>query len=576
MFILRNNINTIFIQAQNIINKKINKEINKELIYKFSNLREIFKSELDNYRQNGEKEIISKISTFEFLFELADTDMDNSNFKKTQAINILTKDENNTINENGREFLINMFSSIIIKIFLDNLNSKNMSQIIISLLKIYEFSPKDTNFIKNEISKIIINLSNIGYIDLSNELQIIIQNLIDPHFVKTEFLNIIENLLMKLLNNDNDKIESVKLILENEDIFSNLIETKLFNIIDHLFNKGLKEGYYKVNLLKFILKNENILNSKLKFYKKIKKEIPQIIENLLMKLSSNDNDKIESVKLILENKDIFSDFIETKLFDIIDHLFNKGLQIYFSKTNLLRLILKDKTILNSKLEFYRKIKKEIPQIIENLLINNLEKDYDRINLLQFILENEDFFKLMETKLLNIIEILLNEKFANNYNKMNLLKLILKNKNIKKDFINSIEKKLIDTIKYLFHEGLQDYNNKIDLLQFILADENILKFMETELPYITKDLFKQNLSNDNKINLLKLISKNEDILKIPSIIEELSKENFKDLIDNFPIIKNQIKSLRMKKLENKLEKFESENEEIKQEIHENNEPIIKSK
>ena len=101
-------------------------------------------------------------------------------------------------------------------------------------------------------------------------------------------------------------------------------------------------------------------------------------------------------------------------------------------------------------------------------------------------------------------------------------------------------------------------------------------METELPYITKDLFKQNLSNDNKINLLKLISKNEDILKIPSIIEELSKENFKDLIDNFPIIKNQIKSLRMKKLENKLEKFESENEEIKQEIHENNEPIIKSK
>lgn len=53
---------------------------------------------------------------------------------------------------------MNMFSFILKDFFEKESNILNITVNIIMLLKIYEFAPKDTEFVKIEIQNIIINL----------------------------------------------------------------------------------------------------------------------------------------------------------------------------------------------------------------------------------------------------------------------------------------------------------------------------------------------------------------------------------------------------------------------------------
>ena len=79
--------------------------------------------------------------------------------------------------------------------------------------------------------------------------QIDVENQIDV-YLKTVFLNIIKDLLINGLKNGYNKIESIKLILENKVIFSDFIKTALPKIIRDLFKKGLDEDKYKLDLFK--------------------------------------------------------------------------------------------------------------------------------------------------------------------------------------------------------------------------------------------------------------------------------------------------------------------------------------
>ena len=399
----------------------IYKEKIKELENFFKENKEI-RSGLNISYKNLEREVIGKINSYKSHFNyipylnkkntykinLLFNQNHYSNYEKIQIIKELTKEN---INKNDKEILINEFY-FYIKDFLEKfLEFNDIRSIIIILFRIYEFFPKNTEFIRREIPNIlasllkktnttlnesiknnisnIINLLNNRF--LSDKSQFIIRN--NSNNLENDILNMIRslsnnesiplsdeshsnirnmflNIIKNLLNNDNfyEKIKSIKLILENKDIFSKFIKTELLNIIKSFLDDNFFNGF-KLELLKLVLENRDI------FSKFIGTELINIIKSLLNDDYFN-GFKLELLKLVLENRDIFSKFIKTELPNIIKSLLNNN---YFigSKLKLLKLVLENRDI------FSKFIKIELPNVI-----NDLSKKY---------LNNNDKLKLLELK-----------------------------------------------------------------------------------------------------------------------------------------------------------------------------------
>ena len=426
-------------------------EINNRNISKvFMNKRNEFKNQIDILRENenGSK-IIAKIGSFEFLFELASKNnnsiynnlKNDSNLKKFEAINILIEeDKDNIIDESGKRVLINIFSSVLKDFFIKESNLNNVVLTVILLLKIYEFFPKDTEFIKINIPNIINHLSDKGYIILDNESKFIIQNSIDSNFVKDIFLDIIKNLLKSDSRNEKYKIESIKLILKNEDIF-NLIKEELLEIIRYLLKKDFEDEYCRNNLIELIIKNENFF--------KLKEELPETINHLLNKDSEYGGHKNDLIKLIINNEKFFN-LMKEELSKTINHLLNNGFKDEDDKNNLIELIIKNENIFNL-------MKEELLKIIKYLLKKGFEYNSSKNRLIKLIIKNENIFNLMKEELPKTINYLLNNDFESGFSKKYLIKLIIKNENI----FNLMDKESLNKIEENQLKINKTESNKID-------------------------------------------------------------------------------------------------------------------
>jgi len=365
--------------------------------------------------------LYNKINYYKSFFILAKDDYEGK-IKRIEIIKKLTNKNDKNISENDKEILINEFYPYIKDFFENLLKSDDISSIIIVLFRIYEFFPKDTRFTREEMPNILASL-------LKNK------NLLLNKSIKND----ISNIMVSLLNNKslNDRLQSIiqidsnnqnefymRFLLNNEYVD---LGNKAQSIIQNNSNDLIKSTKNNVsniitkNRITYLLKNKYIPLSS-ESQSNIKNMFLNIIKNLF-KESFEGYHQGYLLNLILNNSDVFSDFIKYEIPDILRYLF------YYDgfpqKDQLLEPIFKHRDILSDFIKY------EIPNIIKDLLRNDLVFTSIKKDSLELVFRNKEFFlnNFIKIELINIIRNLdpniIEKLFKSEYKNFQIIESLIK-------------------------------------------------------------------------------------------------------------------------------------------------------
>jgi len=344
--------------------------------------------------------LYNKINYYKSFFILAKDDYEGK-IKRIEIIKKLTNKNDKNISENDKEILINEFYPYIKDFFENLLKSDDISSIIIVLFRIYEFFPKDTRFTRDDISNIMVSLLNNK--SLNDRLQSIIQ--IDSNnqnefymrfLLNNEYVDLGNKAQSIIQNNSNDLIKSTKnnvsniitknritYLLKNKYIplsseSQSNIKNMFLNIIKNLFKESF-EGYHQGYLLNLILNNSDVFSDFIKY------EIPDILRYLFYYDGFPQKDQL--LEPIFKHRDILSDFIKYEIPNIIKDLLRNDLVFTSIKKDSLELVFRNK-------EFFLNnfIKIELINIIRNLDPNIIEKlfksEYKNFQIIESLIKLE--------------------------------------------------------------------------------------------------------------------------------------------------------------------------------------------
>ena len=472
-----------------------------------------------------------------------------------------------------------------------------------------------------EISKEYDEINNIIKNDITNHFELFTNNNSDENIIpmsKIEINNEIKREMSPILFSLNNKIKYSTIKNINEINYFRLVEQNIkeikYKILD--INEKIDKINNKIdiikdkNLLKSIsLKNSNIeLTNKIsniksrediliKYYEKIKKKLlntKKTKEDILLKLSTNDNMKDNNINILNNLKKNLTVLIEKMKFEMekkSDKLNEmKSMLNFINEINIIKNSIKNiddkmKEIKNNKLDIHAiyslknliniiktKINNEIfikiklfskennniyrKTIENNLRIlefqNNVKNNLQKSKNIEIEINNTRTSSLSNEKLetINIIgkEDIYNLKQNQSLIKFKLEKIfenIISVKNLLDDYVKKIDfYKYIDTFGNSLNQINNDFSEKISYVEKYknYYSKLILSNIDSRKEKINKIENEKNLINSKFLEISDLAKKcndNNNIFK--KQIENMEKDlmNYNKIFENFIIINNQV-------------------------------------